>query len=236
MTKSSAMIIGIFLFAGLLGLGYTLGNSLLTLKGMERTVSVKGLSEREVKADIAIWPIQYVRLGNDLATLYTELERDRARIEAFLISEGFRAEEMSLGAPSIIDKLSHEYGGGEKISFRYVASQTLSLYTPSVDLVRSSAAKLSDLGKQGVVLRVGEYENQIEYLYTKLNEIKPAMIEEATLSARASAQKFAEDSKSRLGKIKSASQGQFTIGNRDKNTPYIKSVRVVSTIEYYLDD
>lgn len=83
---------------------------------------------------------------------------------------------------------------------------------------------------------MGEYENQIEYLYTKLNEIKPAMIEEATLSARASAQKFAEDSKSRLGKIKSASQGQFTIGNRDKNTPYIKSVRVVSTIEYYLDD
>lgn len=143
---------------------------------------------------------------------------------------------MSLGAPAVVDRLSHEYSANEKVSYRYVATQTLSLYTPSVDLVRSNLAKLSELGKQGIVLRTESYENQIEYLYTKLNALKPEMIAEATQSARASAQKFAEDSQSRLGKIKTASQGQFTIKERDKNTPHIKSVRVVSTVEYYLND
>lgn len=236
MTKSSAAILGVFVLAGLVGLGGVLGHNLLELKALDRTVSVKGLSEREVKADIAIWPIEYVRLGNDLGKLYAELDQDRMALERFLKEAGFKEGEMSLGAPAVVDRLSHEYSANEKVSYRYVATQTLSLYTPSVDLVRSNLAKLSELGKQGIVLRTESYENQIEYLYTQLNALKPEMIAEATQSARASAQKFAEDSQSRLGKIKTASQGQFTIRERDKNTPHIKSVRVVSTVEYYLND
>jgi hypothetical protein len=96
--------------------------------------------------------------------------------------------------------------------------------------------KLFELGKQGIAITGEDYQSKTVFLYTKLNEIKPAMIEEATQNARAVAEKFAQDSKSRLGKIRSASQGQFSIDDRDSNTPYIKKVRVVSTLEYYLSD
>jgi hypothetical protein len=95
---------------------------------------------------------------------------------------------------------------------------------------------LAQLGKQGIVFTGGNYQSQTEYLFTRLNEVKPAMIEEATNKAREVAVKFAQDSQSTLGKIKRASQGQFSISARDNNTPHIKRVRVVSTVEYYLSD
>jgi len=96
--------------------------------------------------------------------------------------------------------------------------------------------KLSVLGKKGIVFTVGNYEAKTEYIFTRLNQVKPQMVEEATRKAREIALKFAADSKSRLGKIKRASQGQFSIKSRDKNNPHIKKVRVVSTVEYYLSD
>jgi hypothetical protein len=96
--------------------------------------------------------------------------------------------------------------------------------------------RLSELGKQGIVLSGGDYQSQPEYLFTRLNEVKPEMIEEATRQAREVAQKFAADSQSTLGRIRHASQGQFSIADRDRNNPHIKKVRVVSTVEYYLSD
>ncbi len=235
MNKASAAILGIALFLGLVGAGYIVSSGILELKKMERTVSVKGLSEREVEANVALWPIEYVRAGNDLSALYSALERDRAEIEQFLLHAGFKREEMSLGSSEIIDKLSQDYVNSPLQGFRYIGSQTLTLRSESVKLVRESLAKVGELSKRGIILR-SNYGNQVQYLYTKLNEIKPVMIEEATHNARQSAQKFAEDSKSQLGKIRHAAQGQFSINNRDESTPYIKSVRVVSSIEYYLSD
>ena len=128
------------------------------------------------------------------------------------------------------------YGGGPAPEFRYTATQTVTVYSLDVPRVRTAMQKAADLGRSGLVLGGGGWDTQVEYLFTGLNEIKPAMVEEATTMAREVAQKFAEDSASRLGKIKNASQGQFSIVDRDRFNPHIKKVRVVSTVEYYLSD
>ena len=232
----ASFTLGIFITLGLFLLGSTLGNSLLKYKSMERTVVVKGLAEQEVKADVIIWPIIYLRASNDLGTLYAELEKDTQKIVVFLHSQGFTDKEISISAPAIVDKVAQNYGGQSQPKFRYSATQVLSLYTSQVDKARKSMNSLASLGKSGITFRADNYENKVEYIYTKLSEIKPEMLKEATANARASAQTFADDSKSKLGKIKSARQGQFSISSRDKNTPYIKKVRIVSTIEYYLAD
>ncbi|WP_131811768.1 SIMPL domain-containing protein, partial [Paraglaciecola hydrolytica] len=138
--------------------------------------------------------------------------------------------------PAITDKLAQQYGGDMNAKFRYTGVQTITVYSSDVDKVRKVMSSLSSLGKEGIVFIGDNYQAQVEYLFNQLNEVKPAMIEEATNKAREVALKFASDSNSRLGKIKQASQGQFSITDRDKNNPHIKLVRVVSTVEYYLAD
>lgn len=231
-----AIILGASLLLSSLGLGFIAQQTAIDIKEYERSVKVKGLAEREVKADIALWPIKYTQASNELSALYQKLERANMDIYAFLVDAGFEADEISLSAPHITDKWAQDYGDGSKATFRYTATQTLSLYTNKVDLVREKQAALSELGKTGLVFINDRYDNRIEYLFSGLNEIKPAMIEEATTKAREVADKFAQDSQSQLGKIKRASQGQFSINDRDSNTPYIKKVRVVTSVEYYLSD
>jgi len=234
-TKTS-LILGLCLVAGLALLGHLLGSSLIRFKAFERTVSVKGLSEREVPADIAIWPIQFTAADNDLTALYNRLEDDTRRILGFLAANGFEKSEITVSTPAIFDKLAQQYGSGEKMEIRYTANQTVTVYSEKIDAVRATMNQLVELGKGGIVFSGGNYESRTEFLFTGLNDVKPAMIEEATRQAREVAEKFARDSRSRLGKIKNAQQGQFSIADRDKNTPHIKKVRVVSTIEYYLSD
>ncbi|UTJ06830.1 hypothetical protein [Arcobacter roscoffensis] len=120
--------------------------------------------------------------------------------------------------------------------FRYSANQTINVYSKNVELVRSAILNISSLNKKGILFRVNDYDSKAQYFFTNLNEVKPIMIEEATRKAREVALKFAKDSNSKLGKIKKARQGQFSISSRDQNTQHIKKVRVVSTVEYYLDD
>jgi len=163
------------------------------------------------------------------------LEQDTQKIVGFLIKQGFTNKDISISQPSVTDKIAQNYNSS-KVQFRYSAIQTITLYTKEIDKARKSMQDITQLGKKGITLRANFYEDKPEYKFTKLNEIKPQMIEAATRNARASAQKFAEDSQSKLGKIKSARQGQFSVFSRDKNTPNIKKVRVVSTIEYYLTD
>src|SRR5690606_40057302 len=133
------------------------------------------------------------------------------------------------------DKLAREYGSQE-VSMRYAAAQVITVYSDKIDTVRASQGNVAELGKKGIALGGNEYNQQTQFLFTKLNDIKPAMIEEATRNARAVAEKFASDAKSQIGKLKRANQGQFTIEDRDSNTPYLKKIRVVSTVEYYLAD
>ena len=230
------MILGLSVVLGLFLLGYTLGGSIIKYKSLDRTVVVKGLAEKEVDADIVIWPIQYTRANNDLSQLYINLDSDTSAIISFLNKSGFKDAEISIAAPEVTDKIAQSYGGSNQIQFRYSGVQTLTLYTNDIQKARLSMTNITSLGKAGITFRANNYDNRTQYIYTKLNEIKPSMIQEATKNARVSAQTFASDSKSKLGKIKSARQGQFSIVSRDKNTPYIKKVRIVSTIEYYLSD
>lgn len=233
--KTASFILGLAIFLGLLALGYLLGNAAIRFKEYERTVTVKGLSERDVDADIVIWPIQFTAASNDLTELYSAIEASTARIRDFLESNGFTADEITVAAPTITDKSAQQYGDN-RAEFRYAAVQSVTVYSDRITTAREVMTRLSGLGKQGIVFGGANYQARTEYLFTRLNEVKPAMIEEATRQAREVAEKFAADSQSSLGKIKRASQGQFSITDRDGNNPHIKKVRVVSTVEYYLSD
>ena len=235
-SKGSAFILGVFLCLGLIALGYLLGNAAIQFKEYERTVKVKGLSEREYEADIVIWPIQFAEASNNLEQLYRSIETVQSEIQKFLESHGIQSSEISFSFPAITDKSAQDYGRREKPEFRYTALQTVTVYSHNVQGVRDVMRALPELGKKGIVFTGNNYQTQTEYLFTRLNEVKPEMVEEATKQAREVAQKFASDSQSVLGKIKSASQGQFSISPRDKNNPHVKKVRVVSTVEYYLSD
>ncbi|MGR9115732.1 MAG: SIMPL domain-containing protein [Gammaproteobacteria bacterium] len=234
--KFNALIMGISIFLGLTALGYLLGNALIEFKEYERSVTVKGLAERELPADIVIWPIVFTEAGNDLGALYKAVEASKKNIEEFLVAKGIDAAEISYSLPSITDKSAQQFGGGQKAEFRYSAMQTVTVYSANVAVVRKAMGGLSELGKRGIAFTGENYQNQTEYLFTGLNQIKPEMIQDATTKAREVALKFSQDSNSKLGKIKRASQGQFSIDSRDKNNPHIKKVRVVSTVEYYLSD
>lgn len=232
----SALVLGVLLCAGLIGLGYFLADGFLHAKALERTVTVKGLSERDVPANVAIWPIKFTAADNDLVALYAAIEKNNALIVEFLRRAGFADTEISVSAPSILDRQAQAYGNEGNATYRYTATSTISVYSENVERVRSSMDELVELGKQGLAIAGQDYEARTQFLFTQLNELKPAMIEEATRNAREVAGKFAQDSDSRLGKIKAASQGQFSIEDRDSSTPHIKKVRVVSTVEYYLSD
>ena len=227
---------GAFVCVGLVVLGYLISSTAIRVKGMDRIVTVKGLAEREVEANIAIWPIKFNEANNDLTQLYSVIENKSDLIVKFLKNNGFADEEITISQPAIVDKQAQNYGDASKIQFRYTASTTITVYSDKVSLVRETMKKVVELVKEGIALSGQDYQNKTEFIFTELNKIKPEMIEEATHNAREVATKFAIDSKSKLGKIKKASQGQFSINDRDTSTQYIKKVRVVSTIEYYLSD
>lgn len=232
----ASFVLGAFICIGLALLGYLIAGSVAKFKALDRTVEVKGLSEREVPANIAIWPIKFREADNDLNNLFSTIQRKNAIIVEFLKKHGFQEKEIFTVAPAVIDKQAQEYAESDKGKYRYSGSSTISVYAENADSVRTAMQKLVELGKSGIAISGETYESKTQFLFTKLNDIKPGMIEEATKNAREVAEKFAQDSKSKLGKIKRASQGQFSIEDRDSNTPYIKKVRVVSTVEYYLTD
>ena len=207
----------------ILGLGAFLYCAMMHTKDRERIVSVKGLSERVVKADFVIWPIVYKELGNDLSAIYETVQTKNATLEKFLRDNGIDESEISRSSTDIVDAQSELYNNDRR-AFRYVATVVLTVASKDVDKVR----KL--MGRQG------DYHYRKVYSFNGLNEIKPEMIDEANKNARVTAEKFALDSDSKLGKIKTATQGQFSIEDRDENTPYIKKVRVVTSVQYFLED
>lgn len=229
-----ALILGAFVCAGLIGLGYWATQGALAVKGLERSVTVKGLAEREVPADIAIWPITFTEVDNDVAALYDSVQRQTTLVLDFLAEQGFAADAISTAPPSIIDRQAQGYANAAQLPFRYTATATITVYTRDIERVRDAMTRLASLGQRGItIISAG---GTAQFLFTGLNDLKPAMIEAATRNAREVADKFAADSDSRLGKIRRASQGLFSIADRDSNTPHIKKVRVVSTVEYYLSD
>jgi len=235
-SKASAIILGVSLVIGMAVLGGLFRDTVLAHKRLDRSVTVKGLSEREYGADVVIWPIQFSVASNDLGQLYQSIDDQAAKVRGFLEGDGIAAAEITTAPPAITDKFAQQYNANSVPEFRYTGVQSINVYSTNIDAVRAVMGKLLQLGKQGIAFTGDQYNSRTEYLFTRLNEVKPEMIEEATRNAREVAQKFAEDSDSTLGKIRSASQGQFSISDRDRNNPHIKRVRVVSTVEYYLSD
>jgi hypothetical protein len=217
--------------------GVSMGIGFYKGRALDRYVTVKGLAERDVNADLAIWPITFNVSENDLDALQKGIETDRETIQQFLLGAGFKEEDLSLSPPRIRDTESEMRGEGmAKSPYRYIAQATVTTRSRDVARVRKTMEESGKLVGMGVVLSEQVWENPTEFLFTGLNEIKPAMIEEATRNAREAAEQFAKDSQSRVGKIRNAFQGFFTIEDRDRNSPDLKKIRVVTTVEYYLVD
>lgn len=223
---------GLAIMVGLIVLGCMFPRAVKEFRSFERTVSVKGLCEKEVNADKAIWPLSYKVMSDDLTDLYSQMEKSNDAILTFLKAGGIAEDEITVNVPSISDKYAQEYGDNDR-RFRYVASTTITVCTGNVDKVLQLMRDQISLTKSGISF-YSDWETRPEFSFEGLNDIKPEMIEEATKNARESALKFAKDSDSKLGKIKDASQGTFSIENRDSNTPHIKKVRVVTYVTYYL--
>lgn len=236
-SHSSKVLTASILSIGLILAAFILGQSVVRFKKLDRSVIVKGLAEMEVDANLAVWPITFNEASNDLAQLQSTLERKQQIILSFLKEIGFSDQEITIGMINISDQKANIYGGNNQyIEFRYIGRAQMTVRTDQTARMNTAITRLTDLVGQGIVLNQDQYQSQVQYLYTDLNSIKPSMIEQATLNARQAAEKFASDSRSKVGKIKKATQGLFTIEDRDMNTPYKKIIRVVTTVEYYLVD
>ncbi len=196
---------------------------------------MRGLCEKEVTANKVTWPIVSKEVGNDLNVIYRNIQKTNSAIVGFLKSNGITDSEISVNAPQVVDMQADRYNS-TPAPFRYNVTTVVVVTSAKVEAVNKLMTRQTELLKEGIAIVAGDYNYQTTYEYTDLNKVKPGMIAEATKNAREAAKKFAEDSDSRLGKIKTASQGQFSIENRDQYTPYIKRIRVVSTIDYFLKD
>ena len=232
MENKGKLSLGLAIMVGLIFLGLMLPRTAREVRSFERTVSVKGLCEREVPADKVIWPVMYKVVGNDLNSVYRAIESKKEIIFNFLKQGGIEEKDISVSVPSLSDKDAQEYGGNTRL-YRYVATCTITVCSAEVDKVLALMAAQSQLLSKDIILENG-WEATPQFLFEGLNEIKPEMIEVATKNARQVAEKFAKDSGSSLGKIRTASQGTFSIEARDSNTPQTKKVRVVTSVTYYL--
>lgn len=201
----------------------------------DRKVTVKGLAEREVEADKVTWPIVFKEMGNDLPTLYDDIKVKQTRIKAFLLKHGVKADELTVNASKVVDMAANQYSNNNK-AYRYNITAIMTVTSHNVKLVRSIINQQGELLRQGIAIVGDEYESPIVYEYVSFTSMKPKMMEEAIQNAEKTANQFAATSHSTLNKIVSADQGQFSIEDRDANTPWIKKVRVVTTITFSLKD
>ena len=236
LTNTKAAILGLSIGLGILFAGLFISNALYKARVADRYVTVKGLAEREMDADLAIWPITYKDAGNDLLALQKSIDEKRGIIAKFLIEKGFKEEDINHSSPKITDTYTEGYYGNQQPQGpRYRIQKTVTLRSSNVELVKQTMEKSGELVSKGIALSES-WENRTEFLFTSLNSIKPEMIREATINAREAAETFAEDSGSKIGKIRKATQGFFSISDRDANSPDRKIIRVVTTMEYYLVD
>ena len=210
-------------------LGFLLKAGIDNFASKDNIVTVKGLAEREVEADKVTWPIPTKELGNDLPELYQRIN------VTFLKQNGIKDSEISVNAPVVIDLNADQYSTNIR-QFRYNITSIITVTSKNVKLVRSIMSRQGELLKQGVAVVDGGYQNPTTYEYVSFQQLKPKMMEEAIENAQSTAKQFAKNSKSKLKGIRRADQGQFSIEDRDGNTPYIKKIRVVTTITYSLKD
>lgn len=223
------------LAVGIIIMGLCLKAGMDNFTEKDRKVTVKGLAEKEVKADKVTWPIVSKELGNDLPELYNRIAGKQLAIKRFLIANGISDKEITVNAPQVVDLSADQYSENRR-KYRYNVTLVITVTSSHVDRVRGIIARQGELLKQGVAIVSGDYNNQVTYSLESFKAMKPKMMTEAIENAEQTARQFAKNSKSKLNKIVSADQGQFSIDNRDANTPWIKRVRVVTTVTYSLKD
>ena len=237
MTDSSRISLFAVIAAALLALALafmaiSIKTGLLQFRDADKVVSVKGLAEREVQADLALWPINFSVMGNSLDVLQADIEAQQDLIRSYLLLKGFADRDLQLSMPKITDQHANLYGSNMPPE-RYRAEVTVLVRTADIQRVKSGMQSVGELVKSGVAL-TQSYEHQPQFLFTRLNDIKPEMIAEATREARAAAGQFARDAGAEVGSIRRASQGYFSIDDVDKYTPETKKVRVVTRVDYIL--
>ena len=238
MRSLTVIIVTLIMALALVATGGLIKDGLIQIRSADRFVTVKGLAERDVKADLAIWPIQFKVADNDLNNAQQELERETTLIVNFLKQNGVQDTEISVNQVMVNDAYAQQYQQNQ-VAARFAIDKTIMVRTTNVDAVESAAQKVGDLIGQGVLIG---YNAIPQYSFTQLNDIKPQMIAAATQNAREAAQQFASDSGATVGAIRSATQGYFSINARDDmagspdSAALNKKVRVVSTVEYYLND
>jgi uncharacterized protein len=238
-------LLGSLLALGLIVGGWALGAQIKATRLSDRYVTVKGLVERTVKSDLAIWPLSYKEAGDDLSSVYAKTEADKKTLLQFLDQQDIHSSEIELGVIRVVDTQANEFGSGNRAPHRYIVEQQITVRSSRVDQVAAAAQKTMQLLQKGIV--IGSNPGQgLTYKFTGLNSIKPDMITEATRNARAAANRFASDSGSKVGSIRQANQGIFSIlpadqasegggGNFAGDSSLMKTVRVVSSVQYYLD-
>jgi hypothetical protein len=242
-TTRGRAIEGFLLMLGLILGGWILGSQIKATRLADRYVTVKGLVERNVKSDLAIWPIAFKESGANLQSVLDQSEKDKHSVLTFLKSQGFTDQEISVGDLSVTDRSADIYNNTTKPESRFVVSQTITLTSKAVDRAGMAGSRAADLVRTGVVLS----NSGVTYRFTDLNSLKPDMITEATRNARAAATRFAQDSGSEVGPIRSANQGVFSIsaanaasggegdgGDVAADSSMMKKIRVVTTVDYYL--
>ncbi len=229
--KENRLIAAALIAVGIICLGWFIKAGIDDFANKDRKVTVKGLAEREVPADKVTWSIGTKVTGNDLPMLYEGINLQTAKIKQFLKQNGLDEKEITVNPPSISDLEAREWGDNNK-SFRYIISTTITVATNKVEQVKKAIFQQAELLKQGVAIE----NSNAQYEYASFQQMKPEMMAEAIKNAQKTAEQFAEASDSRLGEIQTAGQGQFEIDDRDQNTPYIKKLRVVTTITYSLKD
>lgn len=233
--KNQYFLPSLILATALIITGYFIGNTYLKGRSFDRFVSVKGLSEREVPADLAVWPINIMLTGNDLSDLQMKIEAQNQEVYKFFSAQGFEPDEITRGTVNISDARANIYNSNAQYSaFRYLAKSEFTVRTSDIPKLQKALGASLELLSKGILLGSRNEWQPVEYIFTGLNELKPAMVEEATRNAREVAEKFARDSEARVGAIRTARQGLFSVSDRDANTPQIKKVRVVSTLEFQL--
>ena len=237
--QKSTIITGALIACGLTLGGFFPGYYFYKTNFDMRTVKVKGLAEKDVKADLAVWNIRFQSTDNSLTNAKKNIENQEKIIKEFLSGAGFSDNEIIIQGLTMQDAFADSYRDRNSIPARYTLNQTLTIRTKKIDLVNTTYPQIGDLVSKGVTFN--SYGNGVSYLFTKLNSIKPAMLKEATQNARQAADEFALNSNSKVGKIRSANQGVFSILAREEipdqseREQINKKVRVVSTVEYYLE-
>lgn len=241
----AAAIFGGLIALGLLGAGYFVSTTLYKAKFASNTVTVRGFAERDAKADLALWQFSFSVTADTLQQAYTQAENNEKTVTDFLLNKGMKKENIKAGNVSVTDLMADQYRQKDVLTGRYIVKDTITVRTDAVNIVNDASRELNDLAKQNIVIG----SNNVDYQFTRLNDVKTEMLREATQNARAAAQQFANDAGSKVGAIQSASQGYFSVTSRDsqssndsnegssvqQQSTVDKKVRVVVSLTYYLD-